>query len=276
MDAANVKLSCLPVSLFSAFYAGTMDLAEWSAQAAQLGLDYVDVNIRCLAALGLQEAEALAAQLPVPVMMVTTYSDFTNPAADALQEAVKQAKYDIEKTAALGAKYLRLTAGQAYPGQNDDAVIDRICRCFEACIPAAERAGVSLLLENHSRPGAWQYDDFNFHFDRMISLWEKLRELPVGINYDTANAFALHRWQELLDAFRGRIETVHVNDLGSVDPLKFVCIGEGIVPLAQQLNAIFANGFSGPVCIEEAGMEGLDGICRSVTHTRHLLEQLSL
>lgn len=274
MKQNKVPLSCLPVSLFSGFYDRKTDLTAWSKQAAQIGLDYIDINIRCLLGMDPQEAAAVSETLPVPVMMVTTYSDFTNPEPAALTAAVEQAKQDIRTAAALQAKYLRLTAGQAYPGQVDPEVIERIYRCFEACIPAAEAAGIGLLIENHSRPGAWQYDDFDFHFERMVMLWERLQALPIGVNYDTANAFALHRWQELLDAFRGRIETVHVNDLVSVNPLKFACIGDGIVPLQEQLDAIFASGFRGAVCIEEAGMNGLDGIGRSVSYTRQLLEQV--
>ena len=274
MEYGLNKLSCLPVSLFSEFYDKKTDLPIWSSQAAQIGLDYIDINIRCLLGMDTENAAALSETLTVPVMMVTTYSDFTNPDVAAMNTAVEQAKQDIRVSASLQAKYLRLTAGQAHPGQDDTAMIDRIYRCFEACIPVAEEAGIGLLIENHSKPGAWQYDDFDFHFERMVKLWERLQDLPIGVNYDTANAFALHRWQELLDVFRGRIETVHVNDLISVDPLKFVCIGDGIVPLQKQLDVIFASGFQGAICIEEAGMEGLDGIGRSVRHTRRLLEQV--
>ena len=234
-------------------------------------LDCIDINIRCLLNMPLSAVEKLPEQLSVPVMMVTTYSDFTNPDADCLQAAVEQAKRDVETTAALQGKYLRLTAGQHYPGQDEATVIDGVYRCFEACIPVAEKAGIGLLLENHSKPGAWQYDDFDFHFDRMLKLWEKLQQLPVGINYDTANAYALHNWQALLEAFRGRIETVHINDLTSVQPLKFSCVGDGIVPIREQLDAIFAMDFHGPICIEEAGMQGLEGISRSISHVRKLL-----
>lgn len=270
----NCLLSCLPVSLFSAFFDGTMDLPAWSEQAGQMGLDAVDLNIRCLKNLQRSAAEALAEALPVPVLMVTTYSDFTNPDPACRKQAVALAKDHIAMTAALGGNYLRLTAGQAYPGLSEDAAIGGVYDCFAACMPAAEAAGVRLLIENHSKPGAWQYDDFDFHFDRMVRLWQRLQALPIGVNYDTANAFALHRWQELLDVFRGRIETVHVNDLISVDPLNFCCIGDGIVPIGAQLEALFAAGFRGPVCIEEAGMQGLEGIRRSVGETRRMLGQI--
>jgi len=275
MDKNLLQLSCLPVSLFQAFFDGTTDLRTWSEQAKQLGLDCVDINIRCLKDLPISAAEALAETLPAPVLMVTTYSDFTNPDPECRKQAVELAKHHIAMTAALRGKYLRLTAGQAYPGLSEDAAIDGVYDCFTACVPAAEAAGVRLLIENHSKPGAWQYDDFDFHLQRMIRLWEKLRELPIGVNYDTANGFALQDWKQLLEVFRGRIETVHVNDLRSVQPLKFCCVGDGIVPIGEQLDALFSDGFHGHICIEEAGMEGLAGIARSVSATRRLLDQIS-
>ena len=270
-----MKLSCLPVSLFQSFFDGSVNLPLWSEQAGQLGLDCVDINIRCLKDLPVSAVEKMAETLPVPVLMVTTYSDFTNPDPVCREQAVELAKHHIAMTAALKGRYLRLTAGQAYPGLSEGAVINGVYDCFAACLPAAEEAGVRLLIENHSKPGAWQYDDFDFHLQRMIRLWEKLRELPIGVNYDTANGFALQDWKQLLEVFRGRIETVHVNDLVSVQPLKFCCVGDGIVPIGEQLAALYADGFRGEICIEEAGMEGLAGIGRSVAHTKQLLQQLA-
>ena len=268
----NPLLSCLPVSLFSAFFDRSMDVPAWSEAAAQMGLDRIDVNIRCLLDRDVDAVAAISRQLALPVLMVTTYSDFTNPTEEGRMLAVEQAKLDIRKTAALGASYLRLTAGQSYPDQDETGTIEGVYRCFEACIPDAEAAGIRLLIENHSKPGAWQYPDFNFHFDRMAALWQKLQALPIGVNYDTANAFAVEKWRDLLDLFRGRIETVHVNDLVSVQPLQFCCIGDGIVPLQEQFAAIYATGFNGPICIEEAGMQGLEGIRRSIDFTKQLLK----
>ena len=209
-------------------------------------------------------------------MMITTYSDFTNPDDEMLERAVADAKKDIEMAAALKAKYLRLTAGQAYPGETDETMIRRIYSCFEMCLPVAEAHGVGILLENHSKPGAWQYPDYDFHLERMLKLWNCLQELPVGINFDTANAYALRDWKSLVDAFGSRIETVHINDLETVVPLKFSCVGEGVVPQAEILREVYRRGFHGPICIEDACMRGMDGIETAFNHTKEILQKLGM
>lgn len=273
MKTGQLPVSCLPVSLFQDFFHGELSLEQWAEFAAETGLDYIDINRRCLMDLSVDEVEKKAGSLRLPVMMVTTYSDFTAPDAAERAAAIEAAKRDILITGALGGKYIRLTAGQHYPQQDEDEAIGYIYDGFAACIPAAEAAGVRILLENHSKPGAWQYDDFDFHFGRMVKLWEKMKELPIGVNYDTANGFALDNWQALMEMFGARIATIHMNDLASIKPLQFACVGEGIVPLEEQMKALYAMGFRGPVCIEEAAMEGKKGVTRAVQNTRVILER---
>ncbi|MBR3640938.1 MAG: sugar phosphate isomerase/epimerase [Oscillibacter sp.] len=274
MSIANSKISCLPVSLFQDFFDRKFTLEDWASYAAELGMDYVDINRRCLLDMSVSQAEAVRGKLARPIMMVTTYSDFTNPDPAALNEAVEAAKVDIALCEALGAKYLRLTAGQDYPNQRDEDMIERIYRCFETCVPLAQKAGLGLLLENHSKPGAWTYVDYDFHFDHMLKLWEKLKALPIGVNFDTANGFALKDWKTIADAFGDRIETVHINDLASVEPLKFSLVGEGIVPQIKILAEVFRLGFHGPICIEEAGFRGKEGIAAAYQNTKTILREL--
>ena len=274
MNIASAPVSCLPVSLFQEFFDRKLTLTGWAEYAAGLGMDYIDINRRCLLDMTVAQAEETAEKLALPIMMVTTYSDFSNPAPEGLKAAVEAAKQDIALCRALKVKYLRLTAGQHYPDQPDDEVIDRIYKCFETCLPLAQEAGVGILLENHSKPGAWQYPDFDFHFERMLKLWEKMKDLPIGVNFDTANAYALENWRALVEAFGDRVETVHINELASISPLKFGCVGEGIVPQVEILREVYRNGFHGPICIEEACMRGKEGIETAFRNTKNILQEL--
>lgn len=267
-------ISCLPVSLFQSFFNKSITVEEWSAFAAELELDYIDINRRCLLDMTAEQVAETAKGLKLPVLMVTTYSDFTNPDENGFADAVAAAKEDLQLTAALGAKYLRLTAGQNYPDQPEDRTIAQICKGFEECLPLAEKLGIGLLLENHSKPGAWQYPDFNFHLERMLKLWDKIKELPIGINFDTANAYAVGDWKALVSAFGSRIETVHINDISSVTPLSFCCVGEGIVPQKEMLKEVQKYGFNGVFCIEEACMRGKDGIETAVKATKAILSNI--
>lgn len=266
----EAKISCLPVSLYAEFFAGDRTIAQWSTQASQLGLDSIDINALFIREKSMEEIAEIRAQLTVPVLMISAYSDFTLPDVNARAQALQTALADMERAAAIGAKYIRLTAGQAYPGQDDAEMCSRVYDCFNVCCEKAERLGLTILLENHSKPGAWQYNDYNFHLERFLLLWENVKELPISINFDTANAYALQDWKKLLHAVAGRIATVHINDLASIAPLQFCLAGDGIVPMEQILDAVYATGFRGDICLEEAAFMGWEGVEKAVAYTLEL------
>ena len=269
------KISCLPVSLYKDFFAGEITVAQWSARAKALGLDCVDINALFIREKSLEEIAGIRKELAVPVLMVSAYSDFTCP-EDAQREVILQtALEDMQRAAAIGAKYIRLTAGQAYPGQEDEAVCRRVRACFEVCAQKAKDLALTILLENHSKPGAWQYPDYNFCLERFLLLWQKLQDLPISINFDTANAWALADWQKILKAVAGRIATVHINDLASIQPLTFCGAGEGIVPIEEMLKAVYDTGFRGEICLEEAAFSGWEGLEKAVGYTLALVNHLT-
>ena len=266
----EAKISCLPVSLYKEFFAGERTIAQWSKQAAGLGLDCIDINALFIREKSMDEIAQIREELTVPVLMVSAYSDFTLPDAAARAEALQTALEDMERAAAIGAKYIRLTAGQAYPGEDDAVMCQRVYDCFKVCCEKAEKLGLTILLENHSKPGAWQYIDYNFDLAHFLQLWEVLKELPISVNFDTANAYALTDWKKILDAVAGRIATVHINDLASVEPLAFCMAGAGIVPMETIMDAVYATGFCGDICLEEAAFMGWDGIEKATAYTLKL------
>ena len=268
------KISCLPVSLFDAFFSGRRTIAQWSAQAVKLGLDSVDIHALFMRERTLAEVEQIRRELTLPVCMVSTYSDFTNPDAAQREMAKTVAERDMQRAAAIGAKYIRMTAGQGYPGQKDEETIRWVYDGFAHCAELSSKYGVGILMENHAKPGAWQYPDFNFDMDRFLALWDALKELPVSVNFDTANAYALHDWKRVLEAVKGRIATIHLNDLETVEPLKFALVGEGIAPLQEMVQAVTDTGFDGCICIEEAGYQGWEGMKKAAAFARNLAENL--
>ena len=270
----RTQISCLPVSLYPEFFSGERTVAEWSKQAKDLDLDAVDINALFLRNKSIEEIKQIRAELTVPVLMVSAYSDFTLPSDEERAAALATAIEDMHRASAIGARYIRLTAGQAYPGEKDEDMIRRIRECFVKCAEVAEEVGLVILLENHSQPGAWKYPDFDFHMERFLTLWDELKDLPIAVNFDTANAYALKDWKRLLDAVTGRIATIHLNDLASVEPLAFARVGEGIVPLEEMVRAVYATGYTGPICIEEAGFQGWDGTVKAAAYTRKLSEDI--
>lgn len=268
------KISCLPVSLYNEFYGGNITIAQWSEKAGQLGLDAVDINALFIREKTLEQIAQIRRQLTVPVLMVSAYSDFTHPDETARRQILETALEDMQRAHAIGAKYIRLTAGQAYPEQQDEDVCGRVYDCFRVCAEKAKELGLEILLENHSKPGAWQYPDYNFHLERFLMLWERLKRLPISINFDTANAWALGDWQRILSAVAGRIATVHINDLASVEPLCFCGAGTGIVEMETMLKAVYDTGFCGDVCLEEAAFQGWEGLEKATAYTLALVKKI--
>ena len=268
----ETQIGCLPVSFYQRFLNGEWTIPGWASLAKSLGLDYIDVNAMFFEGISVEELSKTREALVLPVVMVSAYSDFTHPDAEVRRREVEKTVKCFASCRAVGARYVRLTAGQLHPGRKDADAIRDVYACFSACLRPAEESDLTILLENHSKPGAWQYNDFNFHRERFLSLWDKLKELPVSINFDTANAWALGDWEELLDAVSGRVATLHINDLSSISPLAFCCAGEGLVDIEAMLRAAFRNGFQGPVTIEEASFDGEAGLRRAVLNTKKLIQ----
>lgn len=270
MHNHSVKFSCLPVSLYQKFTSGLLDIPAWSVIASEMGLDSIDINAMFFKDLTLEQLVAVRKNLKLPVLMVSAYSDFTNENEQMRMQAVNDALRHIESAGAIGASYIRLTAGQCYPDMDEARTIENIYDCFEKCVPTAERNGITIIIENHSKPGAWQYPDFDFCIDRFSHLWDRLKMLPVGVNFDVANAFALEDWKTIYEKVSDRIETVHINDLASIDPLTFCCVGEGIVPIKDMMCLLIKDGYKGPLCIEEASFRDTEGILCAFKNTRNL------
>ena len=257
--------SCLPVCLFQDIISGRIRVADWAAAARDMGLDCVDLSILFVANRTPMGIAELKRQLcGMPVGMITCYPDFTQPEPVARERELAHALSDVAAAADLGARYIRLTAGQAYEGQSDDDAVRQVVSCFEKCCEHACRWGVRVLLENHSKPGAWARPDFDFHTGRFLRLVNAMSHLPVGINFDTANTYALGDDACMVfESVYGRVESIHVNDIADTERLRFVGIGDGGAPICEIFRIAKRRGFDGLLSIEECGRDGVAGIRRS-------------
>ncbi len=269
----QTKISCLPVSLYKEFFEGRLTIETWSEKAKALGLAAIDINALFIREKSEEDIAEIRKRLSLPVLMVSAYSDFTHPDKAERARVIETAKADMRRAKAIGAAYIRLTAGQHHPEADEAEMLSWARDGFLECAKVSEETGVKILLENHSQPGAWAYPDYVFDTERFLKTWAALSDLPIGVNFDTANAYALGAWEQLLAAVSGRIETVHLNDLSSLSPLGFALVGAGIVPLGEMMEAIYKTGFSGAVCIEEASFTCWDGISRAATFAKELCQK---
>lgn len=270
-----MKLSCLPVSLYPELATGRMALGDWLRLAAALGLDGADLSVAHLydttpesIAVLRREAEDAA----ISIVMLASYSDFTQPNATQRAAEVDGVRAWIEVAAGLGASFIRLTAGQQ---RADVALMDGLQWATEglmAALPDAEQAGIELLYENHVRGAPWSANDFTQPAAHFLEVVSRTQSSKLGILFDTANNLALHEDPLfVLDAVLARVRALHLSDIrrsGSFEP---VLLGTGAAPIQQALERMRANGFDGWISIEEASRTGQHGIQKAIAWARQRL-----
>ena len=271
-----MRLSCLPVSLFEPLISGKMPLEDWFTLAESAGLDGVDLSmnmLQCHSAVYVRTMRERFAAQKLPVVMVTTYPDFTNPDPVQRRRELAYFKADIDLTDALGIPYLRVLAGQAHPGVNPDDGINWAIENIRACAEYADQTGVTLVYEDHGKPGAWDYIDMTFQPDRFLRVVEGIKDTSVGINFDIGNIVAAGEEPvPIIEKILPKIRTIHVTDMAAYGKFEPVLIGTGAAPLKESFRALKEGGFDGWVCIEEASFTGEDGIRKAAKTTRELWE----
>jgi L-ribulose-5-phosphate 3-epimerase len=169
-------------------------------QAAALGFEGVEILHRQMAdetpayVNGLKKA-AFRNGLSLP--MLSIHQDFVHPDAAERRKHIDHTKHCIELAAQLGTPCVRLNSGRwktiesfddlmkvkgdepPLPGHTRDEAFDWCIQSIEACLPAAEKAGVMLALENHwgltTRP------------ENLLRIYKAIRSPWLGINLDTGN-----------------------------------------------------------------------------------------
>ena len=138
--------------------------------AAALGFDGVEILHRQMAdespayVNGLKQA---AFRNGLDLVMLSIHQDFVDPDAAERKKDIDHTKRCIDLAARLGIPCIRLNSGRwntirsfddlmkvkgdepPLPGHTDDEAFKWCIDAIEECLPAAEKAGVVLALENH-------------------------------------------------------------------------------------------------------------------------------
>jgi sugar phosphate isomerase/epimerase len=269
-----MRLSCLPVSYFADILAGRMSVGQWAREAAEVGLDAIDLTVLFIQSDEPRYLQRMRQEIEtsgVRVAMVAAYPDFTHPDPDERERQAHRLEGHIASSAALGAELVRVTAGQAHPGTSREAGISWAIKGLTEALPAAERYGVQLVYENHSKPGVWDYFDFSYPSDVFLAIVEGTAGTSLGVNFDTANPLVQGDDPvPLLQKVLGRVVSVHAADTrapGSLDP---VVIGTGATPFPEIFSTLQAADFDGWICIEEASRTGRAGVEQAAAFIRRL------
>ncbi len=267
-----MKLSCLPVSLYDALSAGEWTLSDWFAFAHELGLDGADVSVAHLASRQPQDLHAIRADAQaagIQIVMLVAYCDFTHPDPAERDRQRAQLRADIDAAAELGASFLRVTAGQTYPGLDRETAMGWAVEGLTAQLDYARAAGVALVYENHSIGYGWRYYDFSQPAAIFLEIATRTAAAGLSILFDTANAYAAgDDGVQVMQAVMDHIAVVHLADIRRTGAYEPVVLGTGVVPIQPMLGELRAAGFDGWVSVEEASRSGPDGFRRAIDYAR--------
>ena len=270
-----------------------MSLAEWIDLAATLEIDGLEFYPGFL---DLQDPEGWStfrrrandAGLEIPMLCCSP--DFTHPEAAFRKGQVDQEKKWIDMTRVLGGRFCRVLSGQRRPEVSREQGIGYAVECIEACLPHAESAGVTLVIENHYKDNYWTWPEFAQRMDVFCALVERIESPCFGVNFDPSNAWlAGEDPLQLLERVQHRVKTMHASDRylaegtledlrkeenveGYAKRLRHGEIGKGL----NDYDALFARlveaGFDGWISIED-GVEGFDQLERSVAFLQKKIAQ---
>lgn len=269
-----MQLSCLPVSLFGDIIGGRMSVGEWAQMAAEIGLDAIDLSIlfvpdRSPAAVQRMRRDIEATGMRVA--MVTTYPDFTHPDPQQRERELRLEQEAIEVSAGLGARFVRVTAGQAHPETGREEGIAWAVEGIHCLYEASSQLGPRLLFENHAKPGAWKHHDFAQPSDIFLAIVRATEDIGLGVNYDTGNAAAFAEDPvALLQQVIDRVVTIHAADTSVRGELRHCLLGTGITPFEELFRLLHRAGWDNWICIEEESHQGRKGIESDVRFVRQV------
>jgi len=267
-----MKLSCLPVSFFQSIIDGDMSIRQWAQIGADAGLDAIDLSVlffKSLEPAYLAQMRKEIESAGMHVAMVTSYPDYTNPDPAERKRQIELERGYIAAVGQLGGEMIRVTSGQAHPGLREADGLRWATEGLKACEDAGRKAGVKLVLENHGKPGAWQYTDFDQPTHIFLALAKAIEGTSIGINFDTANPIAYGDDPlPILEKVRDQIVSIHAADTATRGALNHVLLGTGLVPWKPVFQYLKQTGFDGWICMEENSKRGPWGVREAAAFIR--------
>ncbi len=273
---------------------GTMTLREWVDLAAPLqldGLEYYSGFLELVDPARWPAARREVESRGMVIPMLCCSPDFSHPDAEFRRAEIDKEKNWIRMAAALGAGFCRVLSGQRRPELSREQGLSLVAQSIEACLPEAERCGVTLIIENHYKDDFWSYPEFAQKMDVFCDLVARINHPRFGVNYDPSNAYiAGDDPLELLQRVKHRVVTMHASDRylisgtlddlrreeggaeGYVKRLRHGEIGKGLNDYDAIFSTLCGVGFDGWVSIED-GVDGMEQLAASVRFVRTKLRQ---
>ena len=267
-----MRISCLPVSLFGDIVSGKMELVDFAKQAKDIGYDCIDISsmfIKNRTPTYLAPLKAALKEVGLPLFMMSAYPDFTHPDPVQRQREFDYLVADIALASELDIEHVRILAGQSHEETSRIDGIDYVVKAFHDIAPYGRKYGVSLLYEDHAKPGAWFSVDFSFPPDIFLEIFKQTEDTDIGLNFDTGNitAYGADPMDILPQVFH-RTRAIHITDMSERGKFSPTNIGEGVVPNREVFKYLKSHGYKGSLSIEEASGRGMLGIKEAYAFVR--------
>jgi sugar phosphate isomerase/epimerase len=288
------KLAAFAKGFIKQLVSGEMSVYEWIDLADGLRVDglefyfnYKDLQDKSNWSKIRSAVEAKGMTIP----MMCASPDFTIPDYKLRQIEIEKEISAIEMSAALGAKFCRVLSGQRRKEITYEEGMKYVVDSINACIPTAEKYGITLILENHYKDDFWTEPEFAQMMDVFVDLVNRIESKSFAVNFDPSNAIAAGEEPlELLEKVKHRVVTMHASDRylanGTVEDLrkaeggtpgyvsffKHGVIGKGLNDYDAIFSTLKAVGFDGWISIED-GVDGMDQMYESAKFLQEKLKK---
>lgn len=288
------KLAAFPKGFIKQLVSGQMSIFEWIKLADELrvdGLEFYNNFADVKDSKNWSTVRKAVEETGMVIPMMCASPDFTIPDPLLRKQEVEKEIYAIEMSAALGAKYCRVLSGQRRKDITREEGMNYVVDSINACIPTAEKLGITLIIENHYKDDFWTEPEFAQMMDVFVDLVGRIDSKSFGVNYDPSNVIAAGEEPlELLEKVKHRVVTMHASDrylangtiedlrkaeggsAGYVSFFKHGVIGKGL----NDYDAIFKTlkdvGFDGWISIED-GVDGMDQMHESADFLREKIKK---
>ncbi|CAB4560381.1 unannotated protein [freshwater metagenome] len=288
------KLAAFPKGFIKQLVSGQMSIFEWIKLADELrvdGLEFYNNFADVKDSKNWSTVRKAVEETGMVIPMMCASPDFTIPDPILRKQEVEKEIYAIEMSAALGAKYCRVLSGQRRKDITREEGMNYVVDSINACIPTAEKLGITLIIENHYKDDFWTEPEFAQMMDVFVELVSRIDSKSFGVNYDPSNVIAAGEEPlELLEKIKHRVVTMHASDrylangtiedlrkaeggsAGYVSFFKHGVIGKGL----NDYDAIFKTlkdvGFDSWISIED-GVDGMDQMHESADFLREKIKK---
>ena len=273
------KLAAFPKGFIKQLVSGEMSIYEWIDLAAELKIDGLEfyndfADVKDPANWPKIRRAVEATGMVIPMMCASP--DFTIPDRQGRQREVEKEIASIRMSAELGATYCRVLSGQRRKNITREEGLGYVVESIEACLPEAQRLGITLILENHYKDDFWTEPEFAQMMDVFVELVGRIDSPWFGVNFDPSNAIAAGEEPlELLEKVKHRVVTMHASDrylangtiedlrrqeggtAGYVSFFKHGVIGKGLNDYDAIFSILKSVGFDGWISIED-GVDGME------------------